>query len=247
MRRVRAQEADLLTRVAGDERLLFAFASSSIGVLEIREPSFVAASRGAQPCVCASFLCRVHSRANRAGEDHVDAWANHHEGRLQKVFERLPHAAIVRDPARETPRPAQARCGRASWSRAGPPTGARPPATLARESSVLVPLAPGPQRNHFRLREDHALTADHGGVLGLQRHVAQVMQLDAKQEPPPFPEKRPVPAAHLSFITNSTTLPVSRSTLMAFESCPPMSRIVRASGMSAWAPMAWQLISVTTL
>ena len=61
-----------------------------------------------------------------------------------------------------------------------------------------------------------------------------------------FSKKRPVPAAHLSFITNSTTLPVVGSTLMAFESCPPMSMIVRAFGMSACAPIAWQLISVTT-
>ncbi|MNV84663.1 hypothetical protein D3C71_1785540 [compost metagenome] len=61
-----------------------------------------------------------------------------------------------------------------------------------------------------------------------------------------FSRNWPVPAAHLSFMTNSTTLPVFRSTLIALESWPPMSMMVRVWGYRAWAPMAWQDISVTT-
>ena len=41
--------------------------------------------------------------------------------------------------------------------------------------------------------------------------------------------KRPVPAAHLSFITKFCTVP-SALRWMTLESCPPMSMTVRASG-----------------
>ena len=56
--------------------------------------------------------------------------------------------------------------------------------------------------------------------------------------------KRPVPAAHLSFMTKLATLP-SASRLMTFESWPPMSMMARTSGLSQRAPRAWQVISVT--
>ena len=55
--------------------------------------------------------------------------------------------------------------------------------------------------------------------------------------------KRPVPAAHLSFIEKSTTEP-SAPTLMALVSWPPMSMTVRVAGNSDWAPRPWQVISV---
>ncbi len=42
-------------------------------------------------------------------------------------------------------------------------------------------------------------------------------------------KKRPVPAAHLSFITKSFTFPLSVR-VMILESCPPISIIVFASG-----------------
>ena len=55
--------------------------------------------------------------------------------------------------------------------------------------------------------------------------------------------KRPVPAAHLSFITKFTTLPRS-SMRITLESWPPMSMTVRAWGNRKCAPLAWQVISV---
>ena len=55
--------------------------------------------------------------------------------------------------------------------------------------------------------------------------------------------KRPVPAAHLSFMTKFTTPPAS-SRWMTFESWPPMSMMVSASGARKWAPRAWHVISV---
>lgn len=58
------------------------------------------------------------------------------------------------------------------------------------------------------------------------------------------PRKRPVPAAHLSFMVKSATCP-SGLTAIAFVSWPPMSITVRVFGNSATAPRAWQLISVT--
>ena len=44
-----------------------------------------------------------------------------------------------------------------------------------------------------------------------------------------FWRKRPVPAAHLSFMRKSVTLP-SGPRVITFESCPPMSSTVEASG-----------------
>src|SRR3972149_2413636 len=58
------------------------------------------------------------------------------------------------------------------------------------------------------------------------------------------PRKRPVPAAHLSFMEKSRTLP-SGPTLIALVSWPPMSMTVRVLGKRYLAPLAWQLISVT--
>jgi hypothetical protein len=55
--------------------------------------------------------------------------------------------------------------------------------------------------------------------------------------------KRPVPPAHLSFITKSATWP-SASTRMPLLSCPPTSRIVETPGTNHCAPRQWQLISV---
>src|SRR4030065_322491 len=55
---------------------------------------------------------------------------------------------------------------------------------------------------------------------------------------------RPVPAAHLSFIAKSATLPsgVKRMTLLSW---PPMSSTVLALGNRWRAPRAWHVISVT--
>jgi len=58
------------------------------------------------------------------------------------------------------------------------------------------------------------------------------------------PRKRPVPAAHLSFIQKSRISPTGE-TLIAFVSCPPMSTTVRVPGNIWTAPRPWQLISVT--
>ena len=54
--------------------------------------------------------------------------------------------------------------------------------------------------------------------------------------------KRPVPAAHLSFIWKFFIMPFSIS--MTFTSCPPMSMTVRTSGNRKVAPLAWQLSSL---
>src|SRR3989304_2287890 len=55
--------------------------------------------------------------------------------------------------------------------------------------------------------------------------------------------KRPVPAAHLSFMAKSMTEP-SAPTLIALVSWPPMSITVRVRGKIECAPRAWQGISV---
>ena len=54
----------------------------------------------------------------------------------------------------------------------------------------------------------------------------------------------PVPAEHLSFIANLTTLP-PRST-MTFVSWPPTSTTVPPPPNRKAAPLPWQVISVTT-
>ena len=55
----------------------------------------------------------------------------------------------------------------------------------------------------------------------------------------------PVPAEHLSFMLNLTTLPRSRT--MALVSWPPMSTTVQSSPKRKPAPRPWQVISVTVL
>ena len=54
---------------------------------------------------------------------------------------------------------------------------------------------------------------------------------------------RPVPAAHLSFITKPLMRPDS-SKEMTLASWPPMSMTVRASGIRKWQPRAWALSSL---
>ncbi len=58
------------------------------------------------------------------------------------------------------------------------------------------------------------------------------------------PRKRPVPAAHLSFMQKSTISPLA-ATEIALVSWPPMSITVRVAGNMWTAPRPWQLISVT--
>ncbi len=48
---------------------------------------------------------------------------------------------------------------------------------------------------------------------------------------------RPAPAAHLSFMTKLVTFPVSLQ-VMTLQSCPPISKTVRAEGNVQWAPLA---------
>ena len=55
----------------------------------------------------------------------------------------------------------------------------------------------------------------------------------------------PVPAEHLSFMLNLTTLPFFST--MALVSCPPMSTTVQSLPNSRAAPFPWQVISVTVL
>ncbi len=58
--------------------------------------------------------------------------------------------------------------------------------------------------------------------------------------------KRPVPAAHLSFMEKSTT-PPAPSVFITLLSWPPMSMTMSVPGTRNWAPLAWQVISVTFL
>ena len=60
----------------------------------------------------------------------------------------------------------------------------------------------------------------------------------------PILKKRPVPAAHLSFIQKSVISPTAE-TRIALVSWPPMSTTVRVRGNMWTAPRPWQLISVT--
>ena len=55
-------------------------------------------------------------------------------------------------------------------------------------------------------------------------------------------KKRPVPAAHLSFMAKFFTVP-SVSMLMPFTSWPPMSMMALTVGSVTCTPMAWQEIS----
>ena len=55
-------------------------------------------------------------------------------------------------------------------------------------------------------------------------------------------KKRPVPAAHLSFIAKFLTVP-SVSIAMPLMSCPPMSMIAFTLGSVICTPIAWQEIS----
>lgn len=57
---------------------------------------------------------------------------------------------------------------------------------------------------------------------------------------------RPVPAAHLSFITKCVTFP-SSDTDIALESWPPISIIVHLRGYKEKIPLAWQVISVAVV
>ena len=59
-------------------------------------------------------------------------------------------------------------------------------------------------------------------------------------------KNRPVPAAHLSFITKFATAPFS-SRRMTLLSCPPISMTVLTSGFKKCAPLAWHVISVILL
>ena len=139
-RRVRAQEADFLARIAGDESFLF-FRQQ----LEHRlEPSRARVHRNSLlHSLVAHFLCRVDSGADCAGKDHVNAWASD-EGRLQKVFQGLPHAAIVRDAAGEH----QGRLQADAPEQVGHATGRRQvhaSRDVGPRIQILVPLAPSPQ------------------------------------------------------------------------------------------------------
>ena len=54
---------------------------------------------------------------------------------------------------------------------------------------------------------------------------------------------RPVPAAHLSFMTKFTILPEG-DRAMTLASCPPMSMTVRRSGNTKRPPRAWAVSSL---
>ena len=57
--------------------------------------------------------------------------------------------------------------------------------------------------------------------------------------------KRPVPAEHLSFMTNFLTAPPASA--MTFVSWPPTSTTTPSRPNRRAAPRPWQVISVTTL
>jgi len=54
----------------------------------------------------------------------------------------------------------------------------------------------------------------------------------------------PEPAAHLSLLLNTVTLPVAVMP-MARVHCPPISRMAVVPGVVKWAPRAAVVISVT--
>ncbi len=56
--------------------------------------------------------------------------------------------------------------------------------------------------------------------------------------------KRPVPAAHLSFMRNFNILPCGES-FITFASCPPISIMVRASGYILETPLLWHESSLS--
>ena len=94
-RGVRTQKADFLACIGGDESLLFSRQQlehrlENSGV-SLHDDSFLR-SLGAH------FFCRVDSGTDRTGENHINARAGDEAG-LKKVFQGLPHAAIVRDAA----------------------------------------------------------------------------------------------------------------------------------------------------
>ena len=105
---------------------------------------------------------------------------------------------------------------------------------------LSAPLASRP------MTSDSAKTV-HMLLMGWSSVSSGMLQKSASLQPrwtAMFWRKRPVPAAHLSFMRKSSTLPFS-SILMTFESWPPMSSTVVASGARRRAPAAWQVISVT--
>ena len=101
----------------------------------------------------------------------------------------------------------------------------------------------GDQRDHLALGEDRAHAAQghlaRGSVLEVPSWSTSTSSARAMAS-----RKRPVPAAHLSFMANSTTAP-SRSRRIALLSWPPMSTSTSVPGNMARMPRAWQVISVT--
>lgn len=85
------------------------------------------------------------------------------------------------------------------------------------------------------LGKNRAHGADFDASLRFERDRPQLVDRDLASGP--WPPKRPVPAAPLSFIAKSATSPLG-SRWMAFESCPPMSRIVRTCRVKKRAPLA---------
>jgi len=69
------------------------------------------------------------------------------------------------------------------------------------------------------------------------RPVRTIMSISSSRVRAIISRKRPVPAAHLSFITKLTTLP-SLSMRIILLSCPPISTIVRIVGSRKNAPFA---------
>ena len=79
---------------------------------------------------------------------------------------------------------------------------------------------------------------------GADRAVGPKSSSDTPRRAAVCSRKRPVPAAHLSFIAKSMGAPFGpmRITLLSW---PPMSTSVPAIPVSAKTPRAWQVISVT--
>ena len=112
---------------------------------------------------------------------------------------------------------------------------------LATESSIPAAISsigfPSPTSDITSLSANTA----HCAVIGItfladsesfeksSRLISKALAIDSK--------KRPVPAAHLSFMAKLRTVP-SVSIAIPLTSCPPISMIALTEGSVTWTPMA---------
>ncbi len=93
---------------------------------------------------------------------------------------------------------------------------------------ILPRLSFGDERNDFRFRENRAEAADLRRPFRLEERAPNSSRSTSRARAITS-RKRPVPAAHLSFIAKFMTRPFSSMTT-ALLSCPPMSMSDRMDG-----------------